>query len=208
MNTQEEGTSTRTVSPAVSGRLAGSRMFVFIALLSALVAFGANLLRPTQTFFVDGPGINQEVFPLTEPNVTPASLIKWVTQAVTSAYTLDFYNYQDTINGLQEYFTIDGYQNFLSSLKASGSLDKIVKDKLIVSAVATDTAVILAEEMLNNVYTWKIQLPLLLTYQGASTTSTEKTIAVSVLVTRVPTNEAPKGIGIAQIVDEEYHAQS
>ena len=69
-----------------------------------------------------------------------------------------------------------------------------------------DTAVILQEGMMNNVYSWKIQVPLLLTYQGASTTSTQKTIVVNVLVTRVPTNLAPKGIGISQVVDGDYHA--
>jgi hypothetical protein len=208
MNIQEEGISTRKLSPAVSARLAGSKLFVLIAVIATCGAFGADLLRPKQTYYVDGPDKSMEVFPLTEPNVTSASLVNWITQAITSAYTIDFYHYQDTINGLKQYFTVDGYQNFLNALNSSGSLNKIINEKLIVSAVAINSAVILSEGMMNNVYTWKIQLPLLLTYQGASPTSTQKTVAVSVLVTRVPTNQAPKGIGIAQIIDEDYHASS
>ena len=209
MDKQEEGTSTRQLSAAVSGRLAASRLFVIVAILTTMGALGADLLRPKQTYYIDPPsGSKVEVFPLTEPNVTPSSLTKWITQAVTSAYTLDFYDYQDTINSLKEFFTIAGYQNFINALNASGSLNKIIKDKLIVSAVATDTAVILQEGVMNNVYSWKIQIPLLLNYQGASTTSTQKSIAVSVLVTRVPTDVAPKGIGIAQLVDEDYYVRS
>ena len=85
---------------------------------------------------------------------------------------------------------------------------KIIKDTLIVSAVATGTAVILQEGPLRDVYTWRIQVPLLITYQGASTSSTQKEIAVSLLVTRVPTDQAPKGIGIAQVVDSDLHGES
>lgn len=206
MDTQEDNTSSNKFTAAVSGLLTASRLFVLIAILTACAAMGADLLRPKQAFFVDSSSGTKEVFPLTEPNVTPSSMIKWVTQAITSSYTLDFYHYQDTINNLKQYFTIEGYENFVTSLNASGSLKKIIKDKLVVNAVAMDTAVILQEGMMNNVYSWKIQVPLLLTYQGASTTSTQKTIVVNVLVTRVPTNLAPKGIGISQVVDGDYHA--
>lgn len=207
MSIQEEGTSSSKFTPAVSGRLSACKAMVLAAFITALGALGTDLIRPEQTFYVDMPtGQSREVFPLNEPNVTPSSLVKWITQAVTSAYTIDFYNYQDNIDNLKQYFTIDGYENFLSSLKSSGSLDKIITDKLIVSAVAIDTAIILQEGMINNVYSWNIQLPILLNYQGASTTSTKKTIVANVLVNRVPTDLAPKGIGIAQIVDEEYYA--
>lgn len=206
MNKPDARSSTSQLSAAVSGRMAASRLFVIAALIASLGALTVDLMRKKETFFVDTTaGDSIEVFPLTEPNVTPSSLTKWVTQGVTSAYTLDFYQYQDTIDGLKEYFTAGGYKTFLESLQDSGSLNKIIKDKLVVSAVATNAAIILQEGMMNGVYTWKIQVPLLLNYQGASTTSTQKNIAVSVLVTRVQTSEAPKGIGIAQIVDEEYH---
>lgn len=205
MSTLEQGASTGKFTAAVSGMLAACKLFVIVAILVACGAMGADLLRPKQTFYVDYGSHEAEVFPLNEPNVTPTSLLKWVTQAVTSAYTIDFYHYQDTMDNLKQYFTYDGYINYVNSVNASGSLKKIIADKLVVGAVAIDTAVILQEGMMNGVYSWKVQLPLLLTYQGASTTNTKKTIVVNVLITRVPTNLAPKGIGIAQIVDEEYH---
>lgn len=206
MNKQDKGTSTKQLSAAVSGRLLASKFFVLAALITSLAALGADFIHNKQKYFVDSPdGVSTEVFPLSEPNVTPSSLVKWVTQAVTSTYTIDFYQYQETLDGLKQYFTIAGYDNYLGSLKASGSLDKIIKEKLVMSAVALDTALIMQEGEMNGVYSWKVQLPLLINYQGASTTGTQKTVAVNVLVTRVPTNLAPKGIGIAQIIDEEYH---
>lgn len=209
MNTQEDGTSTRKFTATVSLGLKASKFFVLVTLIISIVAIGIQFARPKKTYFVDLPnGESRQVFPLDEPNVTPSSLINWVTLAVTSAYTLDFYGYQDTLDELKEYFTLDGYQNFLNALEASGKLRKVTKDKLVVTAVATDPAIVLQEGLMNNIYTWKIQIPLLVNYQGASTTSTQQNIAVSVLVIRVPTNEAPKGIGIAQIVDGDYNART
>lgn len=209
MNIQEDGTSTRRFTDAVSGGLAASKFLVALTLIISFVALGIHFMRAKQTYFVDPPnGAPIEVFPLNEPNVTPSSLINWVTLAVTSSYTLDFYGYQDTLYELKQYFTLDGYQNFLNALDASGTLKKITRDKLVVTAVATDSAIVLQEGLMNNIYTWKIQIPLLVNYQGASTTVTQQNIAVSVLVIRVPTNEAPKGIGIAQIVDGDYNART
>lgn len=206
MSTHNEGTSSKKFSPAVSGRLAASKLFALVAILASLGAFGADILRPKQTYFVDPvSGHTREVFPLDEPNVTPTSLVNWVTQAVTSAYTLDFYNYQNNIDNLKQYFTINGYDNYLTALKQSGSLQKIIDDKLIVSAVAINSAIVLQEGPIDDVYSWTVQIPLLLNYQGASTVSTQKTIVANILVNRVPTDLAPKGIGIAQIVDEEYN---
>jgi intracellular multiplication protein IcmL len=208
MNTHEEGTSTTKLNAAVSASLAASKFIVLAVLIASIAAIAVHFTRNKQTFFVESiSGELKEVFPLTEPNVTPTSLINWITLAVTSAYTLDFYEYEESLADLKEYFTVDGYQNFLNALNASGSLKKIIKDKLIVTAVPIDTAIVLQEGIMNNVYTWKIQIPLLINYQGASTTSTKKTVAVSVLVIRVPTSQAPKGIGIAQIVDGDYNAK-
>lgn len=209
MNKHEEGISTSKFTATASTSLMASKLFVFAILIASIIAIGAHLSRDKQTYYVDSPdGATKEVFPLNEPNVTPSSLINWVTLAITSAYTLDFYGYQDTLDDLKQYFTLDGYQNFLNALDSSGSLKKIIKDKLVLTAVATNSAVVLQEGLMNNTYTWKIQVPLLLNYQGASTTPTQQNIAVSVLVTRVPTNEAPKGIGIAQIVDGDYNERS
>lgn len=193
----------------VPGALTAGYFFVFIGLLSLVIAILAFYMRAPQRYFVYSPSnVETELFPLNEPNVTPSSLIKWATMAATSAYTLDFYQYQANIDALREFFTTDGYAKYLQSLDASDSLSRIISEKLIVSAVATDTAVILQEGELSGVYTWRLQIPLLLSYQGASESSVQKTIVVSLIITRVPTTDAPKGIGIAQILDADYYAQN
>lgn len=206
---EDKGATTKKPSSAIPTSLATSYFLAYVVILLLCVILVAHATRSKEQYFVvDVADNTTEIFPMNEPNVTPSALLKWATQAATSVYTIDFFHYQSNIDALKDYFTVAGYQDFLQSLNASGSLKRIINNKLIVSAVATDTAVILQEGPLRDVYTWRIQVPLLLTYQGASTTSTQKTIAVSLLVTRVPTDQAPKGIGIAQIVDSELHGET
>lgn len=203
---QDKGRRTKKPRTGLQARMQLSRAFLYLTfIVIALVAF-THYLRPEQKYFVSPPnGGKVEVFPLDEPNVTPSSLVKWATQAATSAHTIDFYNYQANIDALRDYFTVDGYKQFVDALNSSGTLDTIIEDKLIQSAVATNGGVILSEGEIRGVYSWRIQVPLLLNYQGASTLSTQRNIAVEMLVERVPTDIASKGIGIAQLVTGEIY---
>lgn len=204
----DKGATSIKPSPDIQSSLAASILFTYVIAILVFMVIVVYATRPKEQYYLEAPnGVSTEVFPLSEPNVTPSAIVKWATLAATSAYTIDFYHYQTNIDALREFFTVEGYQNYLQSLEASGSVARIVSDKLIQSAVATDTAVILQEGMMRGLYTWRIQVPILVTYQGASTTSSQKNLAVSLLVTRVPTDIAPKGIGIAQIVDADLHVR-
>jgi intracellular multiplication protein IcmL len=205
----DKGATSKSPSDAIQGSLAISFFLTYIIILLIIAVITVYATRTKAQYFLEAPnGAVKEVFPLNEPNVTPTAILKWSALAATSAYTIDFYHYQENIDALKDFFTVDGYQDYLTSLQSSDSLNRIVKDKLIQSAVTTNTPVILQEGITNGVYTWRIQVPILVTYQGASTQSSFKNLAVSLLVIRVPTDIAAKGIGIAQIVDTDLHVQN
>lgn len=145
----------------------------------------------------------KEIFPLNEPNIATKTLLRWATLAATNAYTLDFVNYEDTIEKLRSFFTNAGHKNFLAALAANNRLADIIEQKLVVTAVNHGQPILLTEGELLGLYSWKVQVPLLLNYQGASEQSTQQRIAVTMLITRVPTTEAIAGIGITQIQDQE-----
>lgn len=63
------------------------------------------------------------------------------------------------------------------------------------SAVATGAPVILDRGLISGVYKWKVQIPLLITYESASTNISQPVVA-TMLVTRVSTLDTPKGIAI------------
>jgi len=88
---------------------------------------------------------------------------------------------------------------FEMPLQQSNNLDAVKAKKLIVSAVATRAPIILQKGLLNGAYSWRVQMPILVTYQSASEFSQQNNV-VTMLITRVPSLNSPRGIGISQFV--------
>ncbi len=160
--------------------------------------------RSPTHFFGNLP--NGDIFEITaldRPNVSNKALLSWVTLAATSTFTLDFFNYKDQLEAMKDYFTTEGFDSFMLSLQQTNVLSTIEDKKLILSAVAIGPAIVLTEEGIGtNKHTWRIQVPLIVRYQSANVDETRMQI-VEVLVTQVPTEDAPKGIGIAQYIARE-----
>ena len=81
-------------------------------------------------------------------------------------------------------------------------LSTIQDKKLVLSAVAIGPAIVLTEEERGDKHSWRIQVPILVRYQSANVDETRQQI-IEVLVNQVPTDDAPKGIGIAQYIARE-----
>ncbi len=172
-------------------------------ILNVLLAIAGGYLfmyRPNPQYFAttaDGRVI--KLVPLSQPNLSKRAVLQWAVQAATSAYSYNFVNYRKQLEEASNYFTPEGWQQFLKSLEASRNLKAVEAKKLVVSAVPTGAPVVVQEGLIRGRYAWKIQMPMLVTYQSAST-QIQQSLFITMLVTRVPTLNAPKGIGIAQFV--------
>jgi intracellular multiplication protein IcmL len=179
-----------------------SAIFVLILAQTALIscAYLQYATRAPVHFFAKPT--TQEVFKLTaleRPNVSAAALLSWATLAATATFTFDFVNYNESLNELRDYFTVMGYENFVTSLEEAGTLSTIDAKKLVLTCVAIGSAIITGENEKAGIHSWNIQIPVLVRYQSADTNETRLKL-VSLLVTQVPTKDAPKGIGISQYV--------
>jgi intracellular multiplication protein IcmL len=139
------------------------------------------------------------LFPLNEPNQSDSAVLQWANQAAIAAFTYNFVNYRDELQASSGFFTAAGWNQFLNALQQSNNLDAVKAKKLIVSAVATRAPIILQKGILNGSYSWRVQMPLLVTYQSASG-FTQQNNVVTLLITRVSTLNSPRGIGISQFV--------
>lgn len=146
--------------------------------------------------------INGRITPLTalsEPNQSDSSILQWANSAAVASYSYNFVNYRDELLAASTYFTTNGWQQFIDALQQSNNLDSVKAKKLIVSAVATRAPIILQKGVLNGSFSWRIQMPILVTYQSASE-FTQQNNVVTMLITRISTLESPRGIGISQFV--------
>ena len=185
----------------------GQRKLVSILLLSVL----ANLsLMTLLIYMIEHPplpkyfatSINGRITPLfamDQPNQSDSAVLQWANQAAIAAFSYNFVNYRSELQASSGFFTAEGWTQFLNALEGSNNLDAVKAKKLIVSAVATRAPSVLQKGMLNGRYSWRIQMPLLVTYQSASEFSQQNSV-VTMLVTRVSTLNSPRGIGIAQFV--------
>lgn len=173
-----------------------------LSILISLVSFFQQYIRPKESYYaVSKSNKTIRIEPIEEINVTPSSLLNWAMVAVTNAYTIDFLNYEKSLQQISEFFTKNGYQKFQQSMEASGRLRDIIANKLIASAVVVDSPVILREGKMGDSYLWEIQMPIAIAYQGPSVQVYKQWLAVTLLVKKVSTAEAKKGIGIENITD-------
>lgn len=183
------------------------RRVLLILLLSIVINIGLSSLLyyifthpPKPKFFATSiNGRITPLFPLNLPNQSDGAVLQWANQAAVAAFTYNFVNYRQELQAASEFFTPKGWRQFLVALQSSNNLDAVKVKKLIVSAVATRAPIILQKGILNGRYAWRIQMPILVTYQSASEISRQNNV-VTMLVTRVSTLNNPRGIGISQFI--------
>ncbi|MBA3662490.1 MAG: DotI/IcmL/TraM family protein [Gammaproteobacteria bacterium] len=132
------------------------------------------------------------------PNLLPETILRWASKAATTAYSFDYVNYNNQLKLARPYFTDAGWQMFLTSVQKL--IDSIVQNQLFVNGVVAGTPVISNQGPLpGREYVWRVQIPFLVIYQSANTTSKSNYYVILSLV-RVPTYVNPQGIGIDQFI--------
>lgn len=170
-----------------------------VVLLSVFLAYLITHPPAPQYFATSVHGRVTPIVALDEPNQSDSAVLQWANQAAIASYTYNFVNFQNELKAASVYYTNTGWQQFMSALEQSNNLNVLRAKKLIVSAVATRAPIILEKGMLNGRYAWRVQMPMLVTYQSASEFS-QQNIVVTMLISRISTIESPRGIGISQIL--------
>lgn len=173
-------------------------VFIILLLGGAIIYIITHPPAP-QYFATSVDGRITPLIPLAQPNLSNAAILQWANEAAISSYTYNFVNYRKALQDASQYFTPEGWQAFLSALKSSNNLDAVTAKKLIVTAVATGAPVIQEQGVLLGRYTWKVQMPMLVSYQSANQVS-QQNVMVNMLITRISTLSSARGIGIAQFV--------
>ncbi len=192
-----------------------ARMSRTVLVMSAVTAlavgmtFWSVLARPEPVYFatrVDG-GILPLV-PVSTPFLSEGQVTNFAVRAVTRALTLDFANWRDDLTGAARYFEQpDGWNGFLDAIEQSDMLSYLRDHRLVSTVVANGAAIV--EQGLDDRqrYSWKVQIPLSMTYESASEISRERLLA-EVVVSRLPTWESPDAVGITQIIVRPGRADS
>lgn len=155
-------------------------------------------MRPGQPkyYATTTSGLVISLHSLSEPVITKKYLVQWASLATRQVMNIEFASYQSNLKDAKAYFTPSGWNAFNKALKSSGLLNAVTGKKLDMSAVVSGTPVILNSGDYNGRYTWRIQMPVLVTFTSASAVQHHKMI-VTMNIQRVPVLSAPKGIEIS-----------
>lgn len=184
-----------------------SMMLVGIVLLLFALGMYFRHFKPAPRYYevlhtTQGETVFGAMFPLSHPNFSTQTILKWAVEAATAAYRLNFYDYADSIKKMRPYFTQSGYHNFVSDF-SNRVLPDLKRKKLVLTSVVTDTPIVLREgKIINNLYAWEIQFPMLLTYESQSDKIHQR-VVVTLFIVQVPTTESPQGIGIVSFITRE-----
>ena len=180
-------------------------MRVILCLVLALVVnAGAVLYLATRPpvnhyFTTDKDGRIMPITPVNQPIGSLADLETWVANSVVKAYTVDFANYRVSMDEAQRNFTGAGWRGFRNALDSSGFLQTVVDKKYVTTAVPTSAPIKLDEGLIEGRYAWKLQMPLLVTFQS-QTGSQSQSLMINIIVVREPEAQNPRGLGIAQLI--------
>lgn len=111
-----------------------------LALIALLLFLFASFPKYKTVQTIDNSVIC-EIDPKNNPALTDAAIQDFARSAVLAAYSFDYASYRDQLDyATTRYFTSEGRTAFNKALRASGSLNHIISNNLIMKTVVTSAA--------------------------------------------------------------------
>lgn len=176
----------QTVMAVVISGLVGDRIWI------------AHHPPQPQFFYTDGKGTPYEIKSLSVPVMSDADVLTWTVQSIVAAYSINFHEYRDQLSRAATHFTVDGWNSFGTAFLKTGNLDEIKRARLLAFAQPERAATIRERPVIDGRLTYRIELPLIVTYQNDNQSNIQH-LLVTVLVVRDVVTSHPDGIAIDQI---------
>ncbi len=149
-------------------------------------------------FYTNGRGTPYEMVPLDAPVMSDAELLTWTVNSVVAAYTVNFKEYRDQLSKAAAHFTIRGWNSFGTAFVKTGNFEEIKRARLVATAQPERAATIRDRAVIGGQLTYKIELPLIVTYENENSANSAH-LLVTLLVVREIETAHPDGVAIAQI---------
>lgn len=177
-------------------------MLLIDLILGAAVAYRYMNPAKPQYFPATAQGRVILYHPLSDPVLTDQEVLQWVSVAVRRMYEIDFIHWRDQLQQISNYFTPSGWNYFSSALKKSDNLNTVTSLKMVASAKITGAPKITQKAIVGGRYAWKVQVPLMVSYQSAAHSPITQELAVTMVILRVPVTEDPDRIAINNFIPE------
>lgn len=175
--------------------LAACNLFLLIFLGIAV------LVRPQPVYYAVTPDLQiMQMVALDQPIIRNEGVSNWAAQTVISTLSLNFRTWKDQLSAVRSLYDPEAFSSLVVSMDKNNILALIKDKRLVCSAVIQDAPVILASGVQEGVYMWKLQMPVLLSFESSKGVEYRQRLVATMLVQRAPTSEYPQGVNVRQIV--------
>jgi len=174
-----------------------------IALLIACIAVLASTVETRQVYFAttsDGRIIN--IVPLNEAFRKDSEVLSWAASTALSVMKFGYHDYRERLQQNSSNFTESGWTSFNKALDEARFIDAIQARKLVVTLDINGAPEIKSAGVRNGVYTWYVQFPVTIRFDGEQPPQPISTKLLLQIV-RVSTLQNPEGISIEQWVPRD-----
>lgn len=166
----------------------------------AIVIMLLVILMPTPKYFSVTPDLRvAELVPVDIPYVSSAAVTNWTAKVLTETLSFDFRHWRRTVGDAQHYYSTKGFNGLVGALKSSGIISRVEERRLITSLVVNGAPVVSAQGLMNGIYNWQVEVPVILEYEGASGTTNKQDLLAVVMISRQDTRIKPEGIAVEQV---------
>lgn len=127
-----------------------------------------------------------------------ADVKKFMLGAIKRMYKYDYVNFADQIQDAAQFFTKDGWDEYLTEYSKSKTLFAVKENKWIVTVQPNSLPNIIKKEVVDDVCTWDVKADVQVSYIGSSGQAQKGDIYMRIVRNSVINN--PDGLGIARAV--------
>jgi hypothetical protein len=177
-------------------------VFLFLSVIAlmltlTLVALAVRTPKP-DNYAALSTGQVLPLYAYSAPVLSDSFIRSWAANAARAVLNLSFDDYENQLREASVYFQPSAFTLFREVLEKHGYLKSLRSAKLIMSGYVHGPIVIVWQGVEGRQFVWKVQLPMTVTYEGASAL-VNKSLVVRMVIARVPTADDPRAILIKSI---------
>jgi intracellular multiplication protein IcmL len=174
---------------------------VFLVCVLDLVLLAGLVYRamqsPAPQYFAatpDGQIIQQH--PLTDPVKSDAQILAYVSNVTNVIYQMDYVHWQDQLQTVSNFFTPQGWRNYVDTLKASNNLNTLTQFSMVTKVQMTGVPQILQEGIVGGHYSWVVKAPVLVQYVSPAHSTISQSLNITYIIMRIAVQDNPDRIAI------------
>nr|WP_250113944.1 DotI/IcmL family type IV secretion protein [Escherichia coli] len=138
--------------------------------------------------------------PTSQPAWSQNDAMAFGSQALATAFNLDFVHYRSQISSLSPRFSDEGFVGYVNALQASNILETIKKEKMNLTATTGAGVLVRQGQMSDGVWFWTFQYPVRMRLVGQTTSKPEQSFVFEITIQRVDPRLKPSGMEIRQMI--------